>query len=97
MSHPSVIAGFMVWLDSTHLTQFGQAKAWPIYAYIGNLSKYVRCQPTAHAAQVIGYILMNSMVLTSGEVTGLSQDSVSKQDAVAGKHRSKCCDELVPQ
>ena len=32
---------------------------------------------------------MNSMVLTSGEVTGLSQDRVSKQDAVAGKHRSK--------
>ena len=29
--------------------------------------------------------LMNSMVLTSGEVTGLSQDRVSKQDAVAGK------------
>ena len=41
--------------------------------------------------------LMNSMVLTSGEVTGLSQDRVSKQDAVAGKHRSKCCDELIPQ
>ena len=33
--------------------------------------------------------VMNSMVLTSGEVTGLSQDMVSKQDAVAGKHRSR--------
>ena len=55
-SHPSVIAGYMIWSDSTHLAQFGQAKAWPIYAYIGNLSKYVRCQPTAHTAQVIGYI-----------------------------------------
>ena len=42
-------------------------------------------------------MVMNSMVLTSGEVTGLSQDRVSKQDAVAGKHRSKCCDELIPQ
>ena len=41
--------------------------------------------------------VMNSMVLTSGEVTGLSQDRASKQDAVAGKHRSKCCDELIPQ
>ena len=29
-------------------------------------------------------ILMNSMVLTSGEVTGLSQDSASKQDTVDG-------------
>ena len=28
--------------------------------------------------------VMNSMVLTSGEVTGLSQDRVSKQDAVDG-------------
>ena len=55
-SHPSVIAGYMIWSDSTHLAQFRQAKAWPIYAYIGNLSKYVRCQPTAHTAQVIGYI-----------------------------------------
>ena len=44
-----------------------------------------------------GKKMMNSMVLTSGEVTGLSQDRVSKQDTVAGKHRSKCCDELVPQ
>jgi hypothetical protein len=55
-SHPSVIAGYMIWSDSTHLAQFGQAKAWPIYAYIGNQSKYVRCKPTAHAARVIGYI-----------------------------------------
>ena len=35
------------------------------------------------------FVLMNSMVLTSGEVTGLSQDRVSKQDAVAGKHRKQ--------
>ena len=33
--------------------------------------------------------LMNSMVLTSGEVTGLSQDRVSKQDTVAGKHKKQ--------
>ena len=33
--------------------------------------------------------LMNSMVLTSGEVTGLSQDSASKQDAVDGEHRKQ--------
>ncbi|KAH9051666.1 hypothetical protein EDB87DRAFT_1735076 [Lactarius vividus] len=37
--HPCVIAVFMIWSDSTHLTQFGQAKAWPIYAYFGNQSK----------------------------------------------------------
>ena len=33
--------------------------------------------------------VMNSMVLTSGEVTGLSQDRVSKQDTVAGKHKKQ--------
>ena len=35
--------------------------------------------------------MMNSMVLTSGEVTGLSQDRVSKQDAVAGKAQEAGC------
>ena len=35
------------------------------------------------------FFVMNSMVLTSGEVTGLSQDRVSKQDAVAGKHKKQ--------
>ena len=29
------------------------------------------------------------MSTTSGEVTGLSQDRVSKQDAVAGKHKKQ--------
>ena len=33
--------------------------------------------------------MMKNMVLTSGEVTGLSQDRVSKQDTVAGKHRKQ--------
>lgn len=54
--HPCSIVSYMIWSDSTHLAQFGQAKAWPIYAYIGNQSKYVRCKPTARLARVIGYI-----------------------------------------
>lgn len=55
-SHPCVIAGFMLWSDSTHLAQFGQAKAWPIYAYFGNQSKYSRCKPSTRSAQVVGYV-----------------------------------------
>ena len=44
------------------------------------------------------YLMMNSMVLTSGEVTGLSQDRVSKQDAVAGEHKKQVVDDrLIPQ
>ena len=54
--HPSVIAAFMIWSDSTHLAQFGQAKAWPIYAYFGNQSKYTRCKPSTRSAQVVGYV-----------------------------------------
>jgi hypothetical protein len=54
--HPCVIAVFMIWSDSTHLTQFGQAKAWPIYAYFGNQSKYTQCKPSTCSAQVVGYI-----------------------------------------
>jgi Plavaka transposase len=51
---PRVIAGLMLWSDSTHLTSFGQAKLWPLYLYFGNESKYRRCQPSCklscHAA-----------------------------------------------
>ena len=35
-----VVAGLMLWSDSTQLAQFGHASAWPIYLFFGNLSKY---------------------------------------------------------
>ena len=43
-----VIAGLMFSSDSTHLTQFGHASAWPIYMSFGNLSKYIRARPSTH-------------------------------------------------
>jgi hypothetical protein len=46
----------MIWSDATHLAQFGQGKAWPIYVYFGNQSKYSRCKPSTRSAQVVGYI-----------------------------------------
>lgn len=58
--HPRVVAGLMLWSDSTHLTSFGHAKLWPLYLYFGNESKYRRCQPSCklccHAAyfQTVG-------------------------------------------
>ena len=55
-NRPHVIISYMFWSDSTHLAQFGQAKAWPIYAYIGNQTKYTRCKPSARSARIIGYI-----------------------------------------
>jgi hypothetical protein len=45
---PRVIAAIMLWLDTTHVAQFDQAKLWPIYLYLGNLSKYTRCKPSEH-------------------------------------------------
>lgn len=51
-----VVLGLMFWSDSTHLTNFGTAKVWPLYMYIGNLSKYVRSKLTSGACHHIAYI-----------------------------------------
>jgi hypothetical protein len=51
-----VIAALMFWSDSTHLTNFGTAALWPIYLYFGNLSKYVRSQPSSGACHHLAYI-----------------------------------------
>jgi hypothetical protein len=46
----------MVASDETHLTDFGNAKAWPIYLMLGNLSKYIRSQPNSGAIHHLAYI-----------------------------------------
>jgi hypothetical protein len=51
-----VVAGLMFWSDATHLATFGTAKMWPIYMLLGNLSKYIRCQPNSGAIQHLAYI-----------------------------------------
>ena len=51
-----VIAGLMFWSDSTHLAQFGNASAWPVYLYFGNQSKYVRACPTSAACHPVAFI-----------------------------------------
>lgn len=50
------IASIMLWSDETHLTSFGSAGLWPIYLYLGNLSKYIRGMPTQFAAHHLAYI-----------------------------------------
>ncbi|KIL55287.1 hypothetical protein M378DRAFT_173752, partial [Amanita muscaria Koide BX008] len=55
--HPeAVIIGIMLWSDSTHLSSFGNASLWPIYMYIGNQSKYLRCKTSLFAAHHLAYI-----------------------------------------
>lgn len=51
-----VIAALMVSSDATHLTDFGNAKAWPIYLMLGNLSKYLRSLPNSGAMHHLAYI-----------------------------------------
>ena len=51
-----VIAALMFWSDSTHLTNFGTAALWPIYLFFGNLSKYIRSQPSSGACHHLAYI-----------------------------------------
>ena len=51
-----VITGLMFWSDAMHLAQFGQVKAWPIYLFFGNLSKYTRASPSSGACHPIAFI-----------------------------------------
>lgn len=51
-----IIAALMFWSDSTHLTNFGTAKLWPIYLFFGNLSKYIRSRPSSGACNHLAYI-----------------------------------------
>lgn len=51
-----VVAALMLSSDATHLTDFGNAKAWPIYLMLGNLSKYIRAQPNSGAMYHLAYI-----------------------------------------
>lgn len=50
-----VIAGLMFFSDATHLANFGTAKAWPLYLYFGNLSKYTRSLPQSGACHLVGF------------------------------------------
>ncbi|KIY51865.1 hypothetical protein FISHEDRAFT_64024 [Fistulina hepatica ATCC 64428] len=51
-----VVLGLMFWSDATCLANFGTAKLWPIYMFIGNLSKYLRAIPNSGACHHVAYI-----------------------------------------
>ena len=54
--HECIIVAIMLWSNSTQLANFGTASLYPIYLFLGNQSKYVRCKPGAFAAHHIAYI-----------------------------------------
>jgi len=56
--HPNaenIILELAPYSDTTMLAQFGTAFLWPVYIYFANLSKYIRCQPSSHAAHHTAY------------------------------------------
>ena len=50
------VAALMISSDATHLTNFGNTKAWPFYLMLGNLSKYFRSLPNSGAMHHLAYI-----------------------------------------
>ncbi|KAJ7191416.1 hypothetical protein GGX14DRAFT_381235 [Mycena pura] len=46
----AIVVPLMFFSDSTNLAQFGHASMWPLYTHFGNISKYTRAKPTAHAS-----------------------------------------------
>lgn len=53
---PRVVAGISIASDATKLGQFGTSKAWPVYIFFGNQSKYERNKPSAYAAHHVAYL-----------------------------------------
>ncbi|KAG5635206.1 hypothetical protein H0H81_012056 [Sphagnurus paluster] len=51
-----VVAAVMFSSDGTHLTNFGMAKAWPLYFMLRNLSKYLQSLPNTGAMHHLAYI-----------------------------------------
>ena len=51
-----IVAPLLVYSDSTHLTNFGNASLWPVYIFFANLTKYIRGKPSAFAAHHLAYI-----------------------------------------
>lgn len=78
----NAIAAMMLWSDSTHLANFGDASLWPIYLFLGNQSKYTRAKPNSCAAHHVAYIpevlffsCQISLVITQGIHTATKEST----------------------
>ena len=50
------VAGLMLWSDATQFANFGTAKLWPIYMFLGNQSKFQRNKGSARECHHVAYI-----------------------------------------
>jgi hypothetical protein len=53
---PQVIAAMSIASDATKLGQFRVSKAWPVYIFFGNQSKYEQNKPSAYATHHVTHL-----------------------------------------
>jgi hypothetical protein len=58
------ILAALMYSDGTRLAQFGQASLWPVYMYLGNVSKYTRSRPNSFSAHHVAYLPTVSIPLS---------------------------------
>jgi hypothetical protein len=53
---PRVVAAVMLGSDALQLSAFSTKKAWVLYMWLGNLSKYERCKPSSNSCFELAHI-----------------------------------------
>jgi len=60
----NLVIELFVYSDATRLAQFGTTSIWPVYFFLGNISKYVQCQPSSKSAHHSAYVPTVSLTYT---------------------------------
>jgi hypothetical protein len=95
------ILAILLWSDSTHLTNFGTASLWPIYLFLGNISKYTQAKPSTHAAHHLAYVPSVRVDLCSALACRSDKPSASQHNTRLLLeniwHHGHCNCPMVPQ